>query len=209
MSVRNKETNQAYEEKEKMKRRIEDGKIFLSFNYNMGFAGKLKKYCGAKWKPDTKEWYFDLQFEDKSNDLLLKEYGFSYRSDERMTVTFEAWDFFDKSQGEIIINGIAIAWRKTRDSEVTLRSNTIIRDGDFPRSGGSSRYPSVFKDEEEARGKVVLESKIYKEFYDTLSDEDKSKLTIVQALSERDVLLARKHQLLNELKELEEKLKNL
>lgn len=188
-----------------MKKRKEDGKVYLSFGYNLAFSNKLKRYCGAKWSPDTKEWYFDEEFEEKSNDLMLEKFGFSYRSDERITVKFDAGDFvIDRGPTTVVgLNKIDLVWRESRDRDVTLANNVIILDGEFPKRGGSARYPSVWINKEDG---IVLRVKLYKEFYDTLSEEDKAKMEVIRETDKKEALLAKKEKLLKELEEIEREL---
>lgn len=194
-----------------MNKRIQNEQIYLKFEYNMPFANELKKYCGAKWQTDTKEWVFDERFEDKSNDLLLKHYGFSYRSNEKLRVEFHASNFYNSQKGQVIIKNIPFVWRQHRDSDISLRNNVIIINGEFPESAGSARYPSVFDDVDNS---IILEAVIYKEFYDSLSDDDRSKIIIKENISNdkadlKNKLIKRKQEILTELVEIERQLEDL
>lgn len=194
-----------------MNKRTQDNKIYLKFEYNMPFANDLKKYCGAKWQADTKEWAFDERFEEKSNDLLLKHYGFSYRSNEKIRVEFHASDFYNSSKGQIIIKNIPFVWRQHRDGDISLRNNVIIINGEFPKSAGSAKYPSVFDNADDS---IILEAVIYKEFYDSLSDDDRSKLVIKENISNdktdlKNKLIKRKQEILMELVKIERQLEDL
>lgn len=188
-----------------MKRRKENGIIYLNFGYNMTFANKLKKYCGAKWKADTKEWYFDEEFEEKSNNLMLNDYGFSYRSDEKITVEMLANDFvIDRGTTTVVgINNVDLVWRESRDCDVCIANNVIILEGEFPKRGGSAKYPSVWINEEDG---IVLRVELYKEFYETLEEEDKNKLKIIKELSKKEKLIAEKERILKELENIEREL---
>lgn len=188
-----------------MKKRKEDGQIYLSFGYNLAFSNKLKRYCGAKWNPETKEWYFDEEFEEKSNDLMLNAFGFSFRSNERILVKFNAGDFVvDRGNTTTVgVNKVDFVWREARDRDVTLANDVIILDGEFPKRGGSARYPSVWINKEDG---IVLRVKLYKEFYDTLSEEDKAKMEVIRETDRKETLLTKREELLQELEDIEKEL---
>lgn len=197
-----------------MQRRIEDDKIYLKFGYNPNFSNALKKYCGAKWQSETNEWMFDNRFEDKSNDLLLHYYGCSYRSDEKIRVEFKPTDFYDTNSGIVKIKNLMMVWRDSRDADVNLNSNTIIIKGNFPKSGGSTRYPTVFDSLDDIDDSIVLETILYKEFYDTLSNLDKSKIVITKYFNshnqpDKNKLIDKKQELLNQIAEIDAQLNNL
>lgn len=197
-----------------MQRKIENNKIYLKFGYNPNFSNALKKYCGAKWQSETQEWMFETRFEDKSNDLLLHYYGCSYRSDEKIRVEFKPTDFYDTNSGVVKIKNLMMVWRDSRDSDVNLNSNTIIIKGNFPNSSGSMRYPTVFDSLDDIDDSIVLETILYKEFYDTLSNLDKSKIVITKYFNsnnklDKNKLIAKKQELLNQIAEIDEQLNNL
>ena len=197
-----------------MQRKIKDDKIYLKFGYNPNFSNALKKYCGAKWQSETKAWMFDHRFEDKSNDLLLHYYGFSYRSDKKIRVEFNPADFYDTNSGVVKIKNLMMVWRDSRDADVNLNSNTIIIKGNFPKSGGSMRYPTVFDSLDDIDNSIVLETILYKEFYDTLSNLDKSKLIITRYFNsdnqlDKNKLIVKKQELLKQIAEIDEQLNNL
>ena len=197
-----------------MKRRIEDDKIYLKFGYNPNFSNALKKYCGAKWQSEAQEWMFETRFEDKSNDLLLHYYGFSYRSDEKIRVEFNPADFYDTNSGVVKIKNLMMVWRDSKDSDVNLNSNTIIIKGNFPNSGGSMRYPTVFDSLDDIDDSIVLETILYKDFYDTLSNLDKSKIVITKYFNasnqpDKNKLIAKKQELLKQIAEIDDQLNNL
>lgn len=192
-----------------MQRRKDADKIYLKFGYHPDFSNALKTYCGAKWYSDAKEWVFDDRFEDKSNDLLLRYYGFSYRSDEKLRVEFNFVDFYDTTSGSVKIANLPIVWRESRDSEVCLRTHTVLLSGDFPTSGGSANHPRIFNVSSDIDESIRLETVLYKEFYDTLSSLDKSKLVITKELTnqpDKNALLAKKQELLNQIAKIDEQL---
>ena len=56
---------------------------------------------------------------------------------------------------------------------------------------------------------MILRSTIYKKEYEKLSDEEKSKLTIIKKQDKKERLLNEKEILIKRLAEIEEELKNL
>lgn len=107
-----------------------------------------------------------------------------------------------------------MVWRDSRDADVNLNSNTIIIKGNFPKSGGSTRYPTVFDSLDDIDDSIVLETILYKEFYDTLSNLDKSKIVITKYFNsdnklDKNKLIAKKQELLKQIAEIDEQLNNL
>lgn len=107
-----------------------------------------------------------------------------------------------------------MVWRDSRDADVNLNSNTIIIKGNFPKSGGSTRYPKVFDSLDDIDDSIVLETILYKEFYDTLSNLDKSKIVITKYFNsdnklDKNKLIAKKQELLKQIAEIDEQLNNL
>ena len=78
-------------------------------------------------------------------------------------------------------------------------------EGEFDKSGGSVKYPAVFD-----RGEgynVILRSTIFKKEYDKLSEDEKSKLTIIRRQDKKERLLNEKEIILKRLSEIEDELK--
>lgn len=184
-----------------MEMRKENGNIYLKFGYNLDFSGKLKRFCGAKWQASTKEWYFADEFEDKMNDLMLKQFGYSMRKSPKITIEFSANDFYSKDSLDIRIEGHCFAYREYEHTGVEMLRNSIILEGGFKEKDGSKRYPKA----EPLEG-TVIRAKVTQELYDTFSDETKSKIKVVKEADKKEVLLARKAVLLKELAEIEKEL---
>nr|DAT73240.1 MAG TPA: HepA-related protein (HARP) [Caudoviricetes sp.] len=184
-----------------MEMRKENGNIYLKFGYNLDFSGKLKRYCGAKWQASTKEWYFADEFEDKMNDLMLKQFGYSMRKSPRITIEFSANDFYSKDSLDIRIEGYCFVYREYEHMGVEMLRNSIILEGGFKERDGSKKYPKA----EPLEG-TVIRAKITEELYNTFSDETKSKIKVVKEADKKEALLARKAALLKELAEIEKEL---
>lgn len=189
-----------------MKLRKENNKLYLTIKYNPLFTDKLKRRTGAKWQPATKEWVIEEEFEDKMNNMLLKEYGFSCRESKKMKIEFIANDFsHEEYRSETIsVDGFLFVKRPSRDWHPDLYHNGIILEGGFPKSGGSSAYPCV-----EAFEGTKLRFEITEELYNAFSEESKNKITVVSEFNEKESLLKRKEELLKELAEIEEKLSKM
>lgn len=184
-----------------MKTRRENGNIYMKFGYNLDFSNKLKSYCGAKWYPDSKEWGFSEEFEEKANDLMLKQFGYSMRKSPKITIEFSANDFYDKDKLDIRIEGHCFVYREYEHTGVEMLRNSIIIEGGFKDRDGSKRYPKA----EPFEG-TVIRATITQELYDTFSDETKSKIKVIKETDKKDALLARKAALLKELEEIEKEL---
>lgn len=184
-----------------MEMRKENGNIYLKFGYNLDFSGKLKSYCGAKWQASTKEWYFSEEFENKMNDLMLKQFGYSMRKSPKITIEFSANDFYNKDKLDIRIEGYCFVYREYEHTGVEMLRNSIIIEGGFKDRDGSKRYPKA----EPFEG-TIIRATITQELYDTFSDETKNKIKVVKEADKKEVLLARKAALLKELEEIEKEL---
>lgn len=113
-------------------------------------------------------------------------------------------DFEDRDKDDIRIGNIVTVYRPSRDAKVILR-DTAIMEGEFDKSGGSVKHPAVFD-----RGEgynVILRSTIYKKEYEKLSEEEKSKLTIIKKQDKKERLLNEKEILIKRLSEIEDELK--
>lgn len=103
-------------------------------------------------------------------------------------------------------------WRESRDSEVCFRTHTVLLSGDFPKSGGSVNHPRIFNVSSDIDESIRLETVLYKEFYATLSSLDKSKLVITKELTnqpDKNALLKKKQELLNQIANIDAQLRHL
>lgn len=189
---------------ENMESRKENGKVYLKFGYNQGFSGDLKRYCGAKWRPETKEWYFDEEFENKANDLMLRRYGYSLRPSPKLNIEFSANEFFDKDTLDIAIDGYTFVYRENDSLPVILKHGGIILQGGFPVKGGSSRYPSS-----KPLDDTVIRAEITEELWNMFSDETKSKIKRIDKKNKKELLLEKEAMLLKELEDIRRQLKEM
>lgn len=190
----------------KVKINREGNKLQITSPYNGAFVGRMRELNG-KWNRDLKVWEVNEEYEDKVYEAILKIYRVDLTGiEEYMIVEYCAKDFEDRDKDDIRIGNIVTVYRPSRDSKVILR-DTAIMEGEFDKSGGSVKHPAVFD-----RGEgynVILRSTIYKKEYEKLSDEEKSKLTIIKKQDKKERLLNEKEILIKRLAEIEEELKNL
>lgn len=155
---------------------IKDNTIYITTKYNEIFIKNIKKYTDGKWNKDEKRWEVSYEFFDKVNEICIPLFGEGIDGD-NVTIEYKATDFRDKPANNvhdyIKIGSFITVERLRRDSEVTL-SKTIIVNGDFQNCGGSAKYPGVGDCDE-----VVLRSTIARKLYEALSDEEKSKISVV------------------------------
>lgn len=163
--------------------------------YNKFFISKMRNMHG-KWNPILRVWEINEKYQSELEKIILKIYRIDLsEKEESYVVEYNAKDF--EKDDVIKISDIIMVYRSSRDSRVTL-NNTEIVQGEFDKTGGSAKYPAVFKRWDESD--VILQSIIYKKEYEELSDEIKSKLLIIK---ENPPIKINK----DEIKDLEEKIK--
>ena len=160
-----------------------NNKLLITSPYSRSFVSKMRNLQG-KWNAELKVWEVSEDFEDKVYDAILKIYRVDLTGkEEYMIVEYCAKDFEDRDKDDIRIGNIVTVYRPSRDAKVILR-DTAIMEGEFDKSGGSVKHPAVFD-----RGEgynVILRSTIYKKEYEKLSEEEKSKLTIIKKQDKKD-----------------------
>lgn len=190
----------------KVKINREGNKLQITSPYSGAFVGRMRELNG-KWNRDLKVWEVNEEYEDKVYEAILKIYRVDLTGiEEYMIVEYCAKDFEDRDRNDIRIGNIITVYRPSRDSKVILR-DTAVMEGEFDKSGGSVKHPAVFD-----RGEgydVILRSTIYKKEYEKLSEEEKSKLTIIKKQDKKERLLNEKEILIKRLAEIEEELKKL
>ena len=162
-----------------MKTRIENERIYCHFGYMPNLSNELKRQCGAKWNPQTKEWYFETNMREKADKLFLSYLAESTQNAPKLVVEYKAvdFDYSNGRQNNIRISGCVFAARERRDDAVILYHNTYIVSGEFAERGGSAGYPSIGNVES-----VILRSEISQDFYDSLTEHTQNKLKIVQVI---------------------------
>lgn len=179
--------------------RKEEGRIYVKSEYNGTFVARVKR-IGGKWNAESKEWHVSEEQEKALEKILYVVFGYEpNRALEMLRVEYNASDFL--WEGDVYIHKLCMVDRASRDTHVRYHCNTIVIEGEFPARGGSARYPMA----KPAEG-TVLRSDIPCGVYEQLSDEEKTKITIIQEESKKALLLKEKEQLLNRIAEIEKEL---
>lgn len=185
----------------------EENMIKITSPYNRDFIAAVKG-LSAKWDAAGKTWNVPEGAEEKLMELLKDHYGYVEGAGAAMIeIEFRAVDLMDSRDDKIRIGGVVAAARDHRDSAAyTANGFYISRGSDFPRKGGSMKYPSV-----DAADDTYLRGKIAVAVYEELDDETKAVITVLDDNKEaqKAALEERKTELLKELAEIEEKLKNM
>lgn len=174
----------------------ENGKIKVQSSYSKDFVKKAHELNGKWEKPD---WIFDETVEEALRASLMDIYGEDGTPTEYVTVRFRACDFSVHSP-EIAIDGLQIAKRFSRDSEVVMTNdNAFVVTGGFKSRGGSARNPRI-----EPLPGTVIQAQIPKCLYEKHSSD----MELVEESGARKAdLLAEKEKLLARLAEIEEELR--
>lgn len=176
-----------------------DGKLHVTSPYNATFVTSVKG-IGGKWNAPC--WVVGKDKEDDLHAILKSVYGWTPNSNTTIKVEYNPIDFVEGNN--IKIGAFIAARRKYRDGRVEL-NETIVIDGELPSSCGSQKRPEVL-----SSSHCKFRSTIPLYVYESLSSEDKDKLTVVgNSKASKEDLLARKAELLKQLKEVEKQLETL
>ena len=185
-----------------MKVRVEDGKIYLSFDYNEGFIKSIKQ-MGGRWNSDKSEWSLDEELLDRAEEMAIRYTGLSFNKHDRVKIKYLAIDF--KDNGKIKIGDAIMVERRYRDSNVSFKCNTVVIDGDeFPERGGSVKYPDVNCSEN-----CLLQSVVSMELLDFISDDMRKKIEVVEDSSRKEILIKKKFELETQLNKVNTELAQL
>lgn len=121
---------------------IENGKLYVSSDYNAEWVKKAK-LIGGKWDGARKCWRFAVDDAGTVSDARLDIFG-DDGSDEPAKVA----DIFvrvDKlyDETEITICGVPVCRRMHRDEPVRMADGVVLVRGSFAESGGSMKNPRV------------------------------------------------------------------
>lgn len=122
---------------------IENGFIKVKSDYNITFITKVKN-LSAKWEKPF--WVVPEFNKDELSDLLLHTYGDcgSLRDVESVLVEINLDEYdFDTSDNKIKFSSKVLAFRESRDSDVSLGNCVSLIAGGFKSSGGSAKYPAI------------------------------------------------------------------
>lgn len=187
-----------------LKSRVDDKRIYVESPYNKLFIKRIKEISG-KWHADTKEWSVPKENRDMLNKVLLEVYGEDLQGkNELIKVEYLGIDFTNYND-DVYIGELLMVDRYKRDDLVTFHNNTVLWDGSsFPESGGSRKHPAAEPEED-----TVLRSDIPLALYESLSDEEKEKLNIIETETPREKLIEEKEKLLKRLEEIEKELEEI
>ena len=182
-----------------MKITRENGKIKVQSDYNADFVKRAKMLQG-KWERPC--WVFPEENEPELKVLLMEIYG--ENGDQQETVDLIISIGQMQNDQTVSLGGLKLAYRRYRDAEVTLGENVILIGGEFPKSGGSARYPRV-----NANDDTVVKAKgVPMALYERYKDSGYVKLA-EDTDTHRDKLLAERERLLARLAEINAELKEV
>lgn len=121
---------------------VQDDRALLSAPYHPSLPPKAKS-IGGRWDSASRVWTFDARDADRVRELARAIYGTDGSSTRTVTVRVQLDSRIHDGQ-TIYLFGREIASRRTRDERVRLGDGVIVVEGQFPRSGGTMRYPAVF-----------------------------------------------------------------
>lgn len=109
--------------------------------YHSDFPASAKA-LGGRWTGSA--WRFDARDESRVRELIARTYGVD---PDTLTVidpvTVRVTVGSSRVSQTLWLAGREIATRRGRDIPVRLGHGVIITSGEFPRSGGSGRYPNL------------------------------------------------------------------
>ncbi|RPJ97237.1 hypothetical protein CW357_00780 [Rummeliibacillus sp. TYF005] len=188
---------------------IEDGKVKVESPYNLKFVEYARRMKG-KFDRSTKRWEFkedDLEVVKQRLIDVYGEDGISVVTKVVVDICLMEAEWLNESSeaSQFIAFGRTLATRSSRDREVFIGDDDVIlKAGNFPKKGGSSKYPSLDYDEE-----VVMRVKnIPLSLYEKVTKKSSDGLTIVKEQEyDKDALLNEKSILLKRINEIDNLLK--
>lgn len=179
----------------------ENGKIEISTPYNQDFVKEIKAF-GAKWNSLKKTWDIIDELEEHVVELLKKHYG--YGANVYKYITIKSCDYTTALNSAYTIAGRPICRAFGRDSGATVCDQIAFLSGN-PTSGGSMKnWRTVIN-----KGSVIKIFNATDAILEAVKEHDCFELVEVDTGNKKDALLKRKNILMQELAEIEEKLKSL
>lgn len=120
-----------------IKIRNDGGKVSVHSPYHPDFVTAARKLNG-KW--NSPYWNFDSRDEQRVREACFKVYGTDGGEVETVDIRMQVTR---SSDNPLFAYGRMIVERRGRDTRVNLGDGVVILDGDFPRSCGSTKYPSL------------------------------------------------------------------
>lgn len=101
----------------------------------------------GKWQPGNQSWRFDIRDEESVRQIIREVYGTDGSAEVEVCDVQMVIDSNNGSDKQLFALGREIASRSGRDARVRLGDGVTILDGNFPPSAGSSKYPSLIRNE--------------------------------------------------------------
>lgn len=178
----------------KIKMKTEDGEIRVESPYNASWVRRARQ-LGGTWKAPY--WCFKEEHEELVAAALEEIFGENGLTPaEKVMVDITLPEDHDYGR-EIVVAGLVIARRKTRDSDVALENGAILVSGAFPGSGGSHANPRIGYPKREAIIRVSIPKAKLEE---VRADWD---VSVVTRTPSREALEAEKAALKARLEEIE------
>lgn len=172
-----------------------DNNIYVKSYYDNDFVIAAKQING-KW--ENPYWVFDEENMDLVEKIVLKHYGYKL-GDDIVKIEYKAEDF--TYENLVIVGTKKTVERRRRRTPVNL-FDTIVVSGGFNNWSGSERNPQLGTDYG-----TVLRTTISKSFLNMLTDEEKSKIKVIETKLKKDELLQEKERLEKRLIEIDMLLK--
>lgn len=121
-----------------------DGKVRVRSPYSAEFV-RLAKQSGGKWDAAGKAWVWDMANADLAKRAVLDCYGIDVDdgiAPHLVTVEVDAGEL-PEDGGRLLLAGVTLARRYSRDEPVRLAGNVVVVQGGFSGSGGSRAQPAV------------------------------------------------------------------
>jgi len=121
---------------------LEDS-ITVSSPYNPAFINGAKN-LGGRWDPEDEVWVFTPPTKARAVDLVRATYGLGPKTVRATVDAYEQWrnDLIGDNSC-LFFGGRTVLRRPTRDSRIILAEGVSIASGEFSKSGGSVRHPSL------------------------------------------------------------------
>lgn len=112
--------------------------------YNPAFNSRAK-LLGGRWNRES--WVFNAETEPKVREAVISIFGTDQKEYQSVTVRIDAHDAWMKDSiggdSALYFAGRKILGRGQRDAEIRLGEDVALISGTLPRTGGSTRYPSL------------------------------------------------------------------
>jgi len=118
---------------------MQSGQRYVRTPYHPDLPAKLRA-LGGKWNDLNKAWVYDPRDEERVRAAVESIFGSTTPSGRVVTVRWQVSGRYNPAR----LAGREIAWRPGRDTEVRLGRGVVVVEGEFPRSGGSSKYPALW-----------------------------------------------------------------